>query len=263
MKKNKLATSLVAVFLFYFVMPFAFADDATDMMDQMIAQQMKAETNVASPVVAPSAPEKAIVEQPANPAKAPDVLAKEVAKQSAATSTDVGQLMVADFDSGDKPNNLGGDFGAWDKDPNDDTQGCSMSFVPDDPHGNPDGFALRLDYDVDSPTPAYNGLYMKLENANGLPFNTLSFYVRGASNRFTKQMKIELKTADHRSSFYVVSGFTSEWQEIQIPLKEFKGIKSGSALSELIMVFDDVNTAPKKGTLLIDQISFKHVNPKV
>jgi len=38
-------------------------------------------------------------------------------------------LVVADFDTGDKPNNLGGDFGAWDKDPNDESQGCQLSFA--------------------------------------------------------------------------------------------------------------------------------------
>ena len=36
--------------------------------------------------------------------------------------------MVADFNSGTKPNNIGGDFGAWIKDPNDPMQGCVESF---------------------------------------------------------------------------------------------------------------------------------------
>ncbi|RKY37641.1 MAG: hypothetical protein DRP73_01430, partial [Candidatus Omnitrophota bacterium] len=37
-------------------------------------------------------------------------------------------LVVADFDSGVKPNNVGGDFGAWDKDPMDFSQTCIESF---------------------------------------------------------------------------------------------------------------------------------------
>ena len=45
------------------------------------------------------------------------------------------EIMLADFDTGDKPNNVGGDFGAWDKDPNDDTQGCQLSFDQDDAKG--------------------------------------------------------------------------------------------------------------------------------
>jgi len=74
------------------------------------------------------------------------------------------ELMIADFDTGDKPNNLGGDFGAWDKDPNDDTQTCAVSFnFGDDPTGNTDGYSLQMDYDVDSPNPAYNGFWTTLE----------------------------------------------------------------------------------------------------
>ena len=38
------------------------------------------------------------------------------------------ELVILDFDTGDKPNNIGGDFGAWDKDPNDETQWCEISF---------------------------------------------------------------------------------------------------------------------------------------
>ncbi|MDD4879251.1 MAG: hypothetical protein PHR22_02205, partial [Candidatus Omnitrophica bacterium] len=37
-------------------------------------------------------------------------------------------LVTADFDSGDKPNNIGGDFGAWNKDEADMTQGCKSEF---------------------------------------------------------------------------------------------------------------------------------------
>ena len=38
------------------------------------------------------------------------------------------ELMVADFNSGAKLNNLGGDFGVWIKDPSDPMQGCIESF---------------------------------------------------------------------------------------------------------------------------------------
>ena len=47
-------------------------------------------------------------------------------------------LMVADFNSGAKPNNLGGDFGCWIKDPNDPMQGCVESFDAKDRFGGRD-----------------------------------------------------------------------------------------------------------------------------
>ncbi len=229
------------------------------------------EEPVAVPAAAPAEPLKArdILPESADAADSSEADAtgetvldeegKEVSVKSVMLeeSAKAGKLMLADFDTGDKPNNLGGDFGQWDKDPSDDTQGCRATMASDDSTGNMEGFALRLDYDVDSPSPSYNGFWMKLENVSALPYDTLSLDVRGASHRFTKRLKVELKSPDHRSAAFIVSGITEQWQTIQIPLKRFKGIKDWSVLSELILVFDDVNTAPKKGTLLVDQIRFE------
>lgn len=166
------------------------------------------------------------------------------------------ELVIADFDTGDKPNNIGGDFGGWDKDPNDETQGTQMSFEPDDALGDPAGYAIRLDYDVDSPNPAYNGFWMKLNGEDGSKYNTINFYVKGdAASGFTKRMKIELKDMSNKPSPYIVSGITDQWQKISIPFEKFRRITDWSAMNEFVVVFDDINSNPKTGTVLIDHIS--------
>src|SRR3989338_2888870 len=97
------------------------------------------------------------------------------------------ELVVADFNTGEKPSNLGGDFGAWDKDPNDETQGCQQSFEATHVLGDETGYSIRLDYDVDSPNPAYNGFWMKLNDLDTTAYNTVNFYLKGdATNGFTK-----------------------------------------------------------------------------
>lgn len=166
------------------------------------------------------------------------------------------ELVLADFDTGDKPNNIGGDFGGWDKDPNDDTQGTKLSFEADDAMGDPAGFAARLDYDVDSPNPAYNGFWMKLNGENFKEYNTLNFYVKGSKEKgFTNRVKIEVKAMDNKPSPFIVAGITDEWQKISIPFEKFRRIADWSAMNEFVLVFDDVNTSPKTGTIWIDQIT--------
>lgn len=166
------------------------------------------------------------------------------------------ELVIADFDTGDKPNNIGGDFGGWDKDPNDETQGTQMSFEPDDALGDPAGYAISLNYDVDSPNPAYNGFWMKLNGEDASKYNTLNFYIKGvAANGFTKRVKIELKDMTNKPSPYIVSGITEQWQKISIPFEKFRRITDWSALNEFVVVFDDINSNPKKGTILIDQVT--------
>lgn len=167
------------------------------------------------------------------------------------------ELALADFDTGDKPNNIGGDFGSWDKDPNDETQICQMSFESDDALGDKLGYSIRLDYDVDSPNPAYNGFWMKLNNLDATAYNTLNFYMRGdAANGFTKRVKIELKDDTKQPSPFIVAGLTDQWQKFSIPFEKFRRIKNWSALSEFVVVFDDINSNPKSGTIFIDQVTF-------
>ena len=167
------------------------------------------------------------------------------------------ELVIADFDTGDKPNNIGGDFGAWDKDPNDETQGTQMSFDTDDSQGDASGYSCRLDYDVDSPNPAYNGFWMKLNGEDATAYNTLNFFVKGdAKAGYTKRFKIELKDMTNKPSAYIVSGVTDKWQKISIPFEKFRRIENWNSLNELVFVFDDINSSPKTGGILLDQITF-------
>ncbi len=178
-----------------------------------------------------------------------------VATCAAAPATN--ELVIADFDTGDKPNNIGGDFGGWDKDPNDESQGTQMSFDTDDSQGDATGYSIRLDYDVDSPNPAYNGFWMKLNGEDATAYNTLNFYVKGdAKAGYTKRFKIELKDMTNKPSAYIVSGVTDQWQKISIPFEKFRRIENWNSLNELVFVFDDINSSPKTGSILLDQITF-------
>ena len=166
------------------------------------------------------------------------------------------ELLIADFNTGDQPNNIGGHFGSWDKDPNDETQGCQMSFEAEDALGDDTGYSIHLDYDVDSPNPAYNGFWMKLNNLDATAYNTLDFYVRGAKDApFTKRLKIELKDSTMKPSQFIIAGLTSEWQKFSIPFEKFARVKDWSALSEFVVVFDDLNSNPKAGTIFVDHIT--------
>lgn len=209
---------------------------------------------------APAVQETQAQQTAAAPAVVQEPAAKKVTENVSTVPQplNAGQLVIADFDTGDKPNNLGGDFGAWNKDPEDATQSCNMSFETDDALKDPAGYALKLDYDVDSPNPAYNGVWMKLDGQNASNFNTLSFYVRGEGlNNFTKRIKLEIKDSAKNSSPYIVSGITESWQKIEVPFDRFKKIKDWSSLSEFVVVFDDMNSDPKQGTILLDQITFE------
>lgn len=168
------------------------------------------------------------------------------------------ETVVADFDSGQAQNNLGGIVEVWlAGDGSDTTQFSKMSFVSDDALGNAAGKSIRIDYDVESENPAYNGIRTDLTHFDTTGYKTASFYIKGdTAAGFTKMLKIELIGDSGRPSPTMVNGITGEWQKITIPLSDFPMIKEGSKLQKFVVVFADINNDPKIGTIYLDHISF-------
>lgn len=163
------------------------------------------------------------------------------------------QKVLADFNSGTKPNNVGGDFGAWDKDPVDNTQTCVEAFDDVVKHGEK-GFSMKLKYDVDSPSPAFNGFWMKLNGINLAPYKTLNFWIKGDSAAgYTSRFKVELKTPDGVGAYYV-TGINDKWQLFSIPLEAFN-LPSLENCQEFVIVFEDRIADTKSGIIYIDDIS--------
>lgn len=169
-------------------------------------------------------------------------------------------LMVADFDTGGQPNNVGGNFGTWSINPNDKTQGCEMDIVRLPDVMGKESFVLRIDYDVAAATPAFNGLWMELNKLDLSPQDEMSMLIKGDETRgFTTQFKLELKNAKGERAIYIVRDITDKWQRIVIPMEKMRMIDSisdWSNMTELVFVFDDLNVSYKEGTLYIDEIAF-------
>jgi hypothetical protein len=171
------------------------------------------------------------------------------------------ELVVADFNSGEKTNNIGGDLGAWIKDPADPMQGCVESFDRRDRYGS-HGYALRLIYSVDSAKPAFGGLWMRLQNLDATRFDKLVFRVRGdAGMGFTTVFKVELKDAVGQSSHHYVRGITDQWQDMVIPLKDLQGMANFARLKEFVITFEDTTATAKKGVIYLDDVGFIRNTP--
>ena len=200
-------------------------------------------------VAAPQKAEAAKAETPA-PQQRAEVPAVQAPKP------EVKEVILADFNSGKKPNNFGGDFGGWNKDPNDPTQGCKDSFTSDERYGK-EGYSLQLDYDVDSTNPAYNGFWMKLGDFDATSYSKLIFYVKGdAKIGYPAKFKIELKNANGETGKYYVTQISPTWAPVEVPFSGLEGIKDFSKLTEFTVVFEDAVSRPKVGRIYLDNIGF-------
>jgi hypothetical protein len=166
------------------------------------------------------------------------------------------ELCVDDFNAGAKPNCLGGDLGAFDYMPDDFSQSCLEAYDPGVKHDDV-GFSMRLDYDVDSKNPAFNGFWMKLANLDATGYSKIVFWVKGdVKHGFTDVFKVELKNSLGETGKYYVKNVTNEWKKIEIPLKDFAFITDFSDLTELVIVFEDRIVSAKEGTIWVDDIYF-------
>jgi len=174
---------------------------------------------------------------------------------SFATEKSSEEVIIADFNSGIKPNKIGGNFGAWDKDPADFSQGCEEIFDSKNRYGLR-GFSIKLDYDVDSEKPAYNGFWMFLQNFDASEYESISLWVKGDSDGYTTVFKIELKNAKKEVGRYYITEATENWVEFVIPLEDFRGITDFSSMTEFVIVFEDRVVSNKDGAIYIDDIKF-------
>lgn len=223
-----------------------------EMLPESEEEDMEEVESVSEVTTMPAGKENAM--SAAEPAAGDSELAEDIVISETAKPSET--LMLADFDSGEKPNNVGGNFGAWNKDPSDPTQWCKEGFDNVVRHGDK-GFAMKLDYSVDSPNPAYNGFWMMLPNLDASKYDTLNLWVKGdQAAGYTTVFKIELKNASKQVGRYYVSNASDQWQEISIPLSEFKSLIDKTNLTELVIVFEDRMATKKKGVLYVDDITF-------
>lgn len=165
-------------------------------------------------------------------------------------------LIVAAFDVPGHQTHAGDAFGAWEGDPGDRTQSCRVRLV-DTPRVGDQGFSLMVEYDVDSPNPAYNGLWMKLPHVRLRDYEALAFKIKGDPERgFTQRVTLELK-GNSRVARFLLEGIQSEWKQVRIPLRAFDDIRGLWEATEFVVVFEDQSLTERVGTLYLDNIVFE------
>ncbi len=166
------------------------------------------------------------------------------------------EAYIDDFNTGGKPNSMGGDLGAFDYMPDDFSQSCLETYDPNVRMGD-SGFSMRLDYDVDSLNPAFNGFWTKLKGFNATDYNKLTFWVKSNTDKgYTTTFKTVLKNDRGEQGEYYVTSITGDWTKIEIPLDRFVGINDLSCLLEFVIIFEDDSATTKDGTIWIDDIYF-------
>ncbi len=173
-------------------------------------------------------------------------------------------IVVADFNANALNNNVGGESGAWEKDPEDRAQGIAASLDGTERHGTV-GSSLKLEYNVNSPQNAANGFWTQLRNLDASPYDHFEFWVKGDEAKgFTTVFKIEFKKSQKDAegrdetirADYIVRGVTKDWRKVSIPLNVMNGILDWHDIKEFVITFEKKRADHKSGTLYFDDIGF-------
>ena len=171
-------------------------------------------------------------------------------------------LMIASFENSGR-SDIGTDIGTWNYNPLDPNQGCTIDIISSKEvmgKEEVETHVLKISYSVASRLPAFNGVYIKLNNTDLTSYDEMSMLVKGDHEKgFTTKFKIELKNIKGERVVYLVKGITDQWQKLVIPMEELRALGSisdWSKMKEVVFTFDDITADVKQGVLYVDDIMF-------
>jgi len=148
-------------------------------------------------------------------------------------------------------NQVGGENKTWTRDPGDTTVAMSLKAERDATRGRR---CLGLDYDVDSPNPAFGGLTLNLNQADASGCNVLVLSLRGTPAK----LKVEVHGRGGSGSIYIEGIRAAEWTEVVVPFINLGGmIVDWGGLDRIVLVCEDRISQPKTGTLWLDEVRFE------
>lgn len=182
--------------------------------------------------------------------------------QAVCQPVSAGDLVIASFEKNGR-SDLGTDIGAWNSNPLDTSQGCTIEMLKlYGVLGKPteESRVMKISYDVASNGPAFNGIYIKLPDTDLTPYDEMSMVVKGDANKgFTTKFKLEMKNYKGERVVFVINGITAEWQKITVPMQSLKDLGSmtdWTKMKEIVLTFDDMTCDYREGVLYIDDIMF-------
>lgn len=173
-------------------------------------------------------------------------------------------IIIADFNRDSLANNLYGESGTWEKNPEDKTQWCLASLDAIVRRGE-SGSSLKLEYSVNSPNDAVNGFWTQLRDFDASKYDHFEFWVKGDEKKaFTKTFKMEFSKFQKDSEghdetikgSYIVKGVTGEWQKVSVPLNVMNGITDWKNIREMVVTFEKKRVDAPEGVLYFDDFAF-------
>jgi hypothetical protein len=116
---------------------------------------------------------------------------------------------------------------------------------------------IRIVYDLEYPYPPVKSFSLSIPTKDISKFSKLNVSVRGMDAGYPGVVKLILTNQKNEKATYFLQDIGVDWQHISIPLEKFR-MTDFTTVTDLSFVLESWNVQSKKGTMLVDDISFSN-----
>lgn len=116
---------------------------------------------------------------------------------------------------------------------------------------------VRVSYDLNDPYPSTKKYSLTIPNKDASKFKRLSFSIRGLNGAYPGIVKLIVSNQKNEKATYYVEDVDNAWKKVAIPFEKLN-LTDWSSVTEVSFVLEAWNVDFRKGTMLIDDISFSN-----
>ena len=115
---------------------------------------------------------------------------------------------------------------------------------------------IRIVYDLNDPFPATKIFAIDIP-LNAVKYASLNFSIRGMNGAYPGIVKMTVLNQKNERATYFVRNVNADWQKVRVPLESLN-LTDWTTVREVAFVMEAWNVDFRKGTVLIDDISFSN-----
>jgi hypothetical protein len=116
---------------------------------------------------------------------------------------------------------------------------------------------IRISYDLNDPFPSTKAFSITIPKKDVSKYNNLNLTIRGMNEAYPGIVKMVIGNQLNEKATYYIKSVHGQWQKVNIPLDKLS-LTDWSTVTDVSFVLEAWNVDHKKGTLLIDEVSFSN-----
>ena len=116
---------------------------------------------------------------------------------------------------------------------------------------------IRIGYDLNEPFPSTKTFSITIPQKDASKYTHLNLSIRGMNEAYPGVVKMVVGNLRNEKATYYIQDIQAPWKRVTVPLNKLN-LTDWSTVTDVSFVLEAWNVDFKKGTLLIDDISFSN-----